>query len=183
MSMISSKQVYRSLSKSTIYKHINQKKVFSNKSISRGRLTTCIFGSICTCKGVLSDARLVKPTISLKKSVAESKVSAVTGCPLLSSSATDLSSNKTKQRSKQHESEYKRCHRKYHQISATVSTGCKTGLGNTQNGGVFGSSEVVEIFHRDSQEYKCQIMERIKSKISEQPEIQPNKAFITSWKP
>lgn len=43
-----------------------------------------------TCKGVLSDASLVNPTRSLKNNDAESKVSAVTGCPLFNSSATDL---------------------------------------------------------------------------------------------
>lgn len=45
---------------------------------------------IITCNGVLSDAILVKPTMSLKKIVALSKFSAVTGCPRLSSSATVL---------------------------------------------------------------------------------------------
>ena len=54
------------------------------------------------------------------------------------------------------------------QISATVGTGYKNGSGITQNGGVFGfeemcSSEVAVIFHRESQEYSNQIMEKIKS--------------------
>ena len=45
---------------------------------------------IITCNGVLSDAILVKQTMSLRKIVALSKFSAVTGCPRLSSSATVL---------------------------------------------------------------------------------------------
>lgn len=43
-----------------------------------------------TCKGVLCDDRLVNPTMSEKKMVTESKVSASTDFPFLSCSATDL---------------------------------------------------------------------------------------------
>ena len=40
--------------------------------------------------GVLLDAKLVKPTISLKNMVTDSKLSAVTACPCFSCSAMDL---------------------------------------------------------------------------------------------
>ena len=44
----------------------------------------------CTCSGVLCAARLVNPTMSLKKMVTLAKLSAVTALPTFRSSTMDL---------------------------------------------------------------------------------------------